>query len=88
MLTMLSVKDYAAKMSCAESTIRRMCQQGILPSIKIGTGWKIDVERADEYFRLKMQPKPVCKKKSGYNAGDFLAIIAARQRELKGVVLK
>lgn len=49
-MEMMGVKDYAKKMASSESQIRQMCADGILPSIKIGKAYKIDVARADEYF--------------------------------------
>lgn len=53
-MELMSVRDYARKVSSKEATIRNMCKKGILPSVKIGVGWKIDPEKADEYFQAKM----------------------------------
>lgn len=56
-MRMMSVKEYAVKMASSVSLIRRMCAEGILPSVKIGKSYKIDVERADEYFREQIDAR-------------------------------
>lgn len=53
-MELMTVKDYAAHVRSNESTIRNMCRKGILPSVKIGVGWRIDAEQADNYFRKIM----------------------------------
>lgn len=90
MLKLMSVKDYAKKMACAESTIRKMCAPGgilFAVSDKIGVGYKIDAEAADEIFRERMAKKlPALQRPKRKPCSDFLAEIAARQRELKEVM--
>ena len=56
-MQMMGVKEYAEKMSASASQIRQMCADGILPSVKIGKGYKIDVERADEYFNKAIESR-------------------------------
>ena len=56
-MQMMGVKEYANKMSASASQIRQMCADGILPSVKIGKGYKIDVERADLYFARKIDER-------------------------------
>lgn len=56
-MLMATVKEYAAKMASSESQIRAMCAKGIIPSVKIGKGYKIDVEKADEYFRERIDER-------------------------------
>lgn len=51
---MMTVKDYAARMAASPSTIRALCSQGILPCVKIGRGYKIYEQEADNYFRSQM----------------------------------
>lgn len=90
MLIMMSVKDYAKKMGTAESTIRKMCNPGGLlftVSDKIGVGYKIDVEAADEIFRQRMEKKqPAAVRVQRKKSNSFLAEIAARQATLKGAM--
>lgn len=56
-MQMMSVKQYASKMASSESQIRQMCADGIIPSVKIGKGYKIDVDRADEYFAREINKR-------------------------------
>ena len=59
----MTVKDYAQRMASSVSYIRQMCAEGILPSIKIGKAYKIDVEKADEYFRKRIDERMAKPKK-------------------------
>ena len=56
-MRMVTVKQYAAKMASSESQIRQMCADGIIPSVKIGKGYKIDEERADLYFAMEIDKR-------------------------------
>lgn len=56
-MQMMSVKQYAEKMASSASQIRQMCANGILPSVKIGKSYKIDVARADEFFRQQIDAR-------------------------------
>lgn len=56
-MQMMSVKEYAEKMASSTSYIRQMCAEGILPSVKIGKSYKIDVARADAYFRQQIDDR-------------------------------
>lgn len=82
-MQLMTVKAYAAKMASSESTIRRLCKQRILPSVKIGVGWKIDVDAADEYFRrqISFRPAPVrqIKKSTGES---FLEMVDKARKDL------
>lgn len=86
-MRMVTVKQYAEKMASSVSYIRQMCAEGILPSVKIGKSYKIDVDRADEYFRKQIDErmakpkKPVIKVKLTKST-DFLA----RLHEMKGAI--
>lgn len=40
-MKMVTVKQYALKMASSESQIRQMCADGIIPSVKIGKGYKV-----------------------------------------------
>lgn len=62
-MVMMTVKDYAQRMASSVSYIRQMCAEGILPSIKIGKAYKIDVEKADEYFRKRIDERMAKPKK-------------------------
>ena len=46
-MVMMTVNEYAKRMASSASQIRQMCADGIIPSVKIGKGYKIDVERAE-----------------------------------------
>lgn len=46
----MTVREYAARVASSEKKIRDLCKTGVLPSLKIGVGYKIDIRRADEYF--------------------------------------
>lgn len=87
MLMMMSVKDYAKKMGCAESTIRKMCAPGGLlygVSDKIGVGYKIDVEAADAIFRARMERKqPSADTIRKRKEAAFLAMVSKKQLELR-----
>lgn len=50
-MQLMKIKDYAARLSAAESTIRRLCSRPEFPAYKVGKGWRIDADAADEYFR-------------------------------------
>ena len=56
-MRMMTVKAYAEKMASSASQIRQMCADGILPAVKVGKGYKIDVERADLYFARKIDER-------------------------------
>ena len=56
-MVMMTVKEYADKMASSASYIRQMCAEGIIPSVKIGKAYKIDVEKADEYFRKRIEER-------------------------------
>lgn len=56
-MKMVTVKQYALKMASSESQIRQMCADGIIPSVKIGKGYKIDEERADNYFAREIDKR-------------------------------
>ena len=60
-MVMMTVNEYAKRMASSESQIRQMCADGIIPSVKIGKGYKIDVERADEYFRKQIEERLIAK---------------------------
>ena len=62
-MVMMTVKDYAQRMASSVSYIRQMCADGILPSVKIGKAYKIDVEKADEYFRKRINERMAKPKK-------------------------
>lgn len=81
-MQLMTVKAYAAKMASSESTIRRLCKQHILPSVKIGVGWKIDVEAADEYFRRQISRRPAPARKVKKSTGEsFLKMVDRMKKE-------
>lgn len=82
-MQLMTVKAYAAKMASSESTIRRLCKQHILPSVKIGVGWKIDVEAADEYFRMQISSRPAPARQIKKSTGEsFLEMVDKARKDL------
>ena len=61
-MVMMTVKEYAEKMASSVSYIRQMCAEGVIPSVKIGKAYKIDVELADEYFRKRIEERMTTEK--------------------------
>lgn len=51
----MSIKEYARRAGCGYESIRRLCQAGVIPSMKIGRAWSIDVAAADAHFKEQMQ---------------------------------
>lgn len=51
----MSIKEYAKRAGCGYESIRRLCQAGVIPSMKIGRAWSIDVTAADAHFKEQMQ---------------------------------
>lgn len=50
----MSIKEYARRAGCGHEYLRRLCQAGVIPSLKIGRSWTIDVMGADAHFREQM----------------------------------
>lgn len=84
---MVTVKQYAEKLGVAVSTIRQMCADAVLPSIKIGKSYRIFEDEADAYFRQQWLDKKAAKERREQcrtvverapkgNGGDFLARLA------------
>ena len=88
-MVMMTVKDYAQRMASSVSYIRQMCADGIIPSVKIGKSYKIDVERADEYFRQRIDERLAKPKKQVVRVpkltkgSDFVAKLKEMQKGLK-----
>lgn len=53
----MSIKEYARRAGCGYEHLRRLCQAGVIPSLKIGRSWTIDVMGADAHFREQMQER-------------------------------
>ncbi len=51
---MMTVKELADYLHIATSTVYRMAEQGGLPALKVGVGWRFDVRVIDEW-RFKKQ---------------------------------
>lgn len=93
-MRMMTVKEYAIKMASSISLVRRMCAEGILPSVKIGKSYKIDVDRADEYFREQIDArmakpsKPVVRIQKLTTGKDFLSKLNELEKGVKSVEQK
>lgn len=81
-MELMTVRDYAAHVRSSESTIRNMCRQGILPSVKIGVGWRIDVERADDYFRKAMTLREAKTTSGSLPKQNYLEVICEKLKNL------
>lgn len=46
-----SLKEYAAACGLPVRTLRRFCQEGILPALRVGRAYYVDVQAADEALR-------------------------------------
>ena len=90
---MVTVKQYAEKLGVAVSTIRQMCADAVLPSVKIGNSYRIYEEEADAYFRQQWLDKKAAKERREQrrtvverapkgNGGDFLARLAELRKEV------
>ena len=93
---MVTVKQYAAKLGVAVSTIRQMCADAVLPSVKIGNSYRIYEEEADAYFRQQWldkkaakerreQRRTVVKRTARGNGSNYLERLAELQKEVLGV---
>lgn len=81
-MKMMTVKEYAEHVSSNPSTIRTMCRSGVLPSVKIGVGWRIDADRADRYFADLMDSRERTYIKRGRGKIDYLDVIHNKLRRL------
>ncbi len=90
---MVTVKQYAAKLGVAVSTIRQMCADAVLPSVKIGKSYRIFEEEADAYFRQQWldkkaererreQRRTVVKHAANSNGSNFLERLAELKKEV------
>ena len=88
-MRMSSLKDYAALCGLPIRTLRRFCQEGILPAMKIGRVYYVDTQAADQALRetvnrstagkLVTPDIPECRiRKTSF---DFLAEINRLKRE-------
>lgn len=89
---MLTVKEYAACVNLPVSTVRQLCAEAKLPSVKVGKAYRILKEDADEYFRqlwLERKQKEEegrrfiqsIPKKQASDADSFLNKIKAMRQE-------
>lgn len=90
---MVTVKQYAEKMNLAVSTIRQMCANAVLPSVKVGKSYRIYEDEADAYFRQQWldkkaekerreQRRTVVKRTLKGNGSNYLERLAELQREV------
>lgn len=90
-MPMMTVKEYAAKIGAPVSTIRQMCADAVLPSVKVGVGYRIFEDKADVFFEkcweARREKKESCqrrevfrkntKRKSVGSSDDFIAKLKA-----------
>ncbi|MGM9583197.1 MAG: hypothetical protein ACI3WU_05735 [Phascolarctobacterium sp.] len=69
----MSIKEYAQRAGCGYECIRLLCCSGVIPSMKIGRKWSIDVAAADAYFKEQMQQR--CEKTAPMRYAPRVAVI-------------
>lgn len=75
-VTFCTVQDYAKRISASVKTVREMCKSGKLPAVKIGVGWRINLQLADEQLARKAEENlRSCRAKKTNKSFDFLAAI-------------
>lgn len=74
---MMTVKEYAAKIGVPVSTIRQMCADAVLPSVKVGVGYRIFEDKADAYFEQQWEERRAHKE----NAGRLTARLSPVKRQ-------
>lgn len=93
---MVTVKQYAEKLGVAVSTIRQMCANAVLPSVKIGNSYRIFEEEADAYFRQQWldkkaererreQRKVTVKPAVSGKSSDYLTRLAELKKEVLSI---
>ena len=55
MTAMLGTSKIAARLGVSESHARAMCEQGIVPAIKLGKLWRIDEALLEEWIRKRSE---------------------------------
>jgi hypothetical protein len=78
-MKMSSLKDYAALCGLPIRTLRRFCQEGILPAMKIGRVYYVDTQAADQALResvnlttAKQKAAPDIKVRASGKKFDFM----------------
>lgn len=56
-MELLKVNEFANRFNLSISKVRAMCQTGELPACKIGVGWRIDVEKAEQVLSILFDRK-------------------------------
>lgn len=93
---MVTVKQYAEKLGVAVSTIRQMCANAVLPSVKIGNSYRIFEEEADAYFRQQWLDKKAererrerrevtVKRAPSGKSSDYLTRLAELKKEVLSI---
>lgn len=91
---MMNAKEYALSRGYPIKTVRRLCQQGEIPVLRIGRRYLLKPETADKVFEemaeketerrrriCKVQPQIM--KRISRRTGSFLEQVAAAQRKLE-----
>ena len=78
-MRMSNLKDYAALCGLPVRTLRRFCQEGILPAMRIGRAYYVDTQAADQALResvnlttAKQKAAPDIKVRASGKKFDFM----------------
>ena len=76
---LLSIREVAAYLNCAEATVRRLTQRGLLPSVRIGQRLRFARADVEAYQAAREAPRPVPE------PGDSTAALLTRLQLVTGV---
>ena len=84
-MKLVSVTEYAQLTSSAPSTIRALCQKGKLPAFKLGSNWKIDLDKAEAMAEELIEDNMACpaKKEPVKAKSQFRGDFKTRLEEMK-----
>ena len=84
-MKLVSVTEYAQLTSSAPSTIRALCQKGKLPAFKLGSNWKIDLDKAEAMAEELIEDNMACpaKREQIKAKPQFKGDFKARLEEMK-----
>lgn len=92
---MMNAKEYALSRGYPIKTVRRLCQQGEIPILRIGRRYLLKPETADRVFdemaereterrrQICNKVQPQIMKRIKRRTGSFLEQVAAAQRQLE-----
>ena len=55
-MELLRVEQVAQRLQLGTSTVYRLCQQGVIPSVRIGASLRIPADALDAWLRRQIEP--------------------------------